>query len=411
MLCSEGGTVGTGRDHKGQIYQGEPFVNRNNWLLFFGSAFLVFVNFYTALTVLPLYVLELGGTEFDTGLQNTIFYLVAILLRFYFGPLTDSKGRKLPLLVGAFAFGTAPLLFLLSSNVWLLTAARAYHAIGLAAFFSSGGSLVADMAPPQRIGTYMGIYRLMFTLALLSGPSAAVATINSHGFTFWFWLSFFIGLVALLLVALVKPPVMYANKKMKLLQGLAAIIKQRAMWPIFLGISLSSIGYGPVITYAVLYISKVTSIANPGVYFTCFSLAGILANLSAGYLSDRFGRPMVIWPAIILLGLGVALLFYLPGEPAILIVSSIVVGAGFSGSIAALIAWLVDVTDVQIRGTVLAIQESTIDLSIGFGSFMFGVASVWLGMGVSFALCGLVVLLPALLLSARQLAGRVSSHV
>lgn len=68
-----------------------------NWVLFFMGALLVFVNFFVSLTILPLYVLELGGSEFESGLQTTLFFLTAVLLRFYFGPLADRKGRKIPL--------------------------------------------------------------------------------------------------------------------------------------------------------------------------------------------------------------------------------------------------------------------------------------------------------------------------
>lgn len=371
--------------------------NYLNFFLIFCGAFLVFVNFYTAVTVLPLYITELGGSEFDAGLQNTLFFLASIILRFYFGPLTDRKGRKIPLMVGAFVFCTAPLLFLISSNLWSLTLARIYQAIGIAAFFSSGGTLVADMAPTERLGLFMGIFRLMFTLALLSGPSIALLVIDKYNFTIWFIISFLIGLLALGLISLIKTPAWSRNTENASSSSFKAIVKDSVVWPIYGGIALTSLGYGVIVTFVVLYISKFTQITNPGIYFTYLSLAGIVANLSAGYLSDRFGRPTIVWPAVILLGIGIALLFYLPGAPLILMLSSIIVGLGVFGGLAALIIWLVDVTDKENRGTVLALQESTIDLAFGMGSFVFGVSSGWIGIRISFLGLGLGVLLLALL--------------
>lgn len=377
--------------------------NRRNFALFFAAAFLVFVNFYTSMTVLPLYVGELGGTELDTGFQTTLFYLAAILMRFYFGPLTDSKGRKIPLAVGAFVFATAPLLFLISSKVWMLTLARIYQAIGLAAFFSSGGSLVADMAPPARLGSYMGAYRLTFNLALISGPSTALLVLDTHNFSVLFAASSLIGLLALGLVLLVNSPAFSGGGELSSLNRFVAVLKERPVWPVYFGIALTSAGYGALLTFAVLYISKTTQVANPGIYFTYFSIAGIFVTLVAGYLSDRFGRPVIVWPAVMLLGLGGALLFYLPLAPVILLLSSVLAGTGFSGGIAVLSAWLVDATDKKVRGTVLAIQESTIDFAIGMSSFIFGAAVGWIGMPASYLVIGLAVFSIALTLLVKSL--------
>jgi len=141
--------------------------------LMFFAAFFVFVNFYTSVTVIPLYVIELGGDEFFAGLQGTVFFVSGVILRFYFGHLADRTGRKVPLLIGAFAFATTPLLLLLVSSCWMFIPIRIYQGIGLAAFLSSGSSFVADIVPRERLGSYMGAYRLVITLALLTGPAAA----------------------------------------------------------------------------------------------------------------------------------------------------------------------------------------------------------------------------------------------
>ncbi|ATW27058.1 MFS transporter [Candidatus Formimonas warabiya] len=362
--------------------------HRANVFLFLTGSVFSFVTFYSSMTILPLYVYELGGTEFDTGVQTTLFYLASVLMRFYFGPLTDRKGRKIPLLIGAFAFSTSSLLFIFCDSVWTLTLARIYNAIGLASFFSSGGSLMADLAPPNRVGTYIGLYRLTYVLALLAGPLLALSVIKAHSFQAWFLISFLIGLVSLILVCLVKTPGKSTVSESGSLSRFKTVLQEKAAYPVFMGIALTSIAYGVLLTFAVLYISKYTQIANPGIYFTFFSLVGIAGNLGSGYLSDRFGREVIVWPSVILIGIGVGILFFLPWVPIIFLISSIATGIGFSGGLAALAAWLVDVTSKDNRGTVIALQESTIDTSIGLGSFVFGAMSGWMGMGGSFAIIG-----------------------
>jgi len=149
------------------------FKNNLNLFIFFTASFLIGINFYTSFTTLSLYVFELGGNEFHSGLQSTVFLAAAVLFRFYFGPLADIKGAKVPLLIAAFVFCTAPLLFLVCNNVWTLILVRIYQAIGLASFFSSASAFVSDMAPQGRLGTYIGFHRLIITLSLLAGPTIA----------------------------------------------------------------------------------------------------------------------------------------------------------------------------------------------------------------------------------------------
>jgi predicted MFS family arabinose efflux permease len=364
-----------------------------NWVLFFMGALLVFVNFFVSLTILPLYVLELGGSEFESGFQTTLFFLTAVVLRFYFGPLADRKGRKLPLLIGAFVFATAPLLFLASSTFLALTLARLYQAIGLATFLSSGSSLVADMAPPARTGSYIGKYRVLINVAFLTGPATALAIIGLKGYGPWFIVSFLIGVLAFLLLLPVKAPPLLPAEKGSYLQSITVLMKNKTILLVLAGVALTSLGYGTIVTFVSMYMGKTTDIGNPGIYFIIFGLGGIAANLLAGYLTDRFSAPAVAWPSLALIGFGTAVLFLVPKAPVLtLVVSSLLAGMGYSGALVAFIAWLVDAAGQKARATTLAFQESTIDMSIALGSFTFGLSISLLGFSASFGLMGLMIL-------------------
>lgn len=376
----------------------EPLQARNkklNLALFLWGGFFTFVCFYSSMTVLPLYVYQLGGTEFDTGLQTTVFFLSSIIMRFYFGPLTDRRGRKVPLLIGAFVFATSSILFLYCDSVFMVTLARIYHAVGLASFFSSGSTLIVDLAPAKRVGIYIGMYRMTYVLALLSGPSLALAVINSHNLQIWFVISFLIGLLSLLCISLVKTPPQEVRAGSGSLGKFKMVLKEKASYQVFFGIAISSLAFGALLTFVVLFTAQNTKISNPGLYFTYFSVVGILGNLGTGYLSDRLGRAEVVWPSIMLVGIGVGLLYLIPWMPWVLWISSVIAGLGYSGGMASLAAWLVEVTDKSNRGTVVAVQESIIDLSVGVASLIFGVVSGFVGMGGAFALIGVTVSLLA----------------
>lgn len=387
-----------------------PLQNRNrlNFVLLFGAAFLVYGIFYTSFATLPFYIFHLGGTEFHSGLQNTIFFLTAIVLRFYFGPLADTRGRKLPLLIGTFVFATAPLLFLLSNNLWLLYLARMYQAIGMATFLATGASLLGDMAPVERMGTYVGAYRFTINLSLLVGPFIALWVIEVSDFFYWYMASVVIGAVALILVAMIKPPPLPGEEKIETGSWKLTLdaLNDKKLWPVYTGFMLLAVAYGSLLTFVSIYIAKVTQVSNPGIYFTYFGLAACVAYLCSGYFSDRFGRAVIAWPALMCLGLGAAILLYLALEPAVLVLSSLLAGLGFAGGFSTLNAWLIEEAEKRLRATALSIMESILDLFIAIGSLLFGIAGGWIGLGPSYALTGTGVVVLALLFMFLTLRGR-----
>ncbi|MTI83655.1 MAG: MFS transporter [Firmicutes bacterium] len=367
-------------------------------LIFFG-AFFVFINFYTSMTVIPLYVIEMGGDEFFSGLQGTVFFISGVILRLYFGPMADKKGRKVPLLIGAFVFATTPLLLLMVSSYWMFIPIRIYQGIGLAAFLSSSSSFVADIVPRERLGTYVGAYRLVITLALLTGPAAAQLVINNYGFSACFVLTFLTGFLAVILIALINASPLPGSEETSTYKNMLLALQDKTLWPIYGGVFLLSLGYGGILNFATVYISQVTDVLNPAIYFTYFALAGIAANLTMGYISDRLGRKAVVWPSVMMLAVGCGSLYFLPGNPGILILSSCLAGIGFSGGIAALVAWLVDKAEEKIRATVLSVQESCIDSAIALGSLLIGITGAMVGLPLSFAVVGAITFVGALTLA------------
>ncbi|ACB84020.1 MFS transporter [Natranaerobius thermophilus] len=366
-----------------------------NFILLLVVALLVFINFFSFVVVIPLYVIDLNGSEFHVGFQNALFYISAILFRGYFGPLADVKGRRLPLFIGILAFSGASALFLISNNLWHIYGIRIFQSIGLAAFFSTGGSLVGDMAPPGKSGVYMGGYRLINTLALLLGPWIAISTINSFNYQAWFTLGAIIGLLALVIACFIEIPTISSqgsegNVDTTFIDRFKNAFQMENARVIFLGTGIIACSLGILQTFASVYTEKVTEIANPGLYFTIFGIAGIIANVLSGYLTDNWGRSKVPWPFLTLMGLGLFIFALLPYNEIFFLLSSLIAGFGFGGGITALFTWTIEVSGEQLRATALSIQESAIDISIAMGSFIFGILVAMIDYSISFVFVGFV---------------------
>lgn len=379
-----------------------------NIFFIFMATFFGIVNFYTSLTIIPLYTIELGGDEFYLGLQSSIYLIVAVFLRLYFGPLGDRKGKKIPLLIGTFIFATAPLLYMWSNSLWGLTFVRIYDALALATFISTSTSVVADLAPKENLGTYMGFFRLIYAIAILCGPSSAVYIIQKKGFAEWFLIDAILGLLSFYFIIMLKIPINKADPVpdmninyspgTNLLKDNIAVLKEKGILPVYLGVAMFAFSYGGLLAYVLVYITKVSSVSNPGIYFTYFAITSIIGNIIGGYCSDRFGRAKVAWLHVIVLGMGIIILYYLPASNFILVASSVLCGFGYSAGYAAVNTWLVDVAKENNRATAFALSDSVYDIAMGASSLFIGLVGKYLTLRTIFMIVGAVVVTLGILL-------------
>ncbi len=363
-----------------------------NWLLFFGSVFFFMFNLFAAIAVYPSYSLSIGSSPFQAGLQNTLFGVTAVLIRFYLGPIMDRRGPKPLMLLGAFAFATAPLLLILSPSYSLLLFARIYQSLGLAVFLPGMYALTAEMAPPKRMGTYLGTLRIFFNLSLLAGPSAALLIIDSFGYNVWFMISGFSSFLAFALLSAVRTTVIpvRAEKITSSWNQFKEALSVKQLYPLIGGITLFAFTYSAVVSFAALHIELAAPSVEAAFFFIVFGASGIITCLGAGALSDHFGRQRVAWPMLIILGIGASLFYFLPYWPALFIVCAVILGIGIQGSSLVFAAWLIEISKPKLRATTISLQENTIDIFFALGALAFGIAAQGPGLGIAFLATGII---------------------
>jgi MFS family permease len=121
-------------------------------------------------TLVPLYTsLNLGLAEDKIGILLTVAAVATAVCTFPSGFLSDRIGRKKPIMTCLFLSGIAALLIPLQGSLNSL--------IGVMVFFglSTGlqGSIAAwpaDVAPKDKLGTSMGVYRVMGDIGMVLGP-------------------------------------------------------------------------------------------------------------------------------------------------------------------------------------------------------------------------------------------------
>ena len=121
-------------------------------------------------TLVPLYAsLNLGLSADKIGILLTVAAVATAVCTFPSGFLSDRVGRKKPIMACLFLSGIVALLIPLQGSLNSL--------IGIMVFFglSTGlqGSIAAwpaDVAPKDKLGTSMGVYRVMGDIGMVLGP-------------------------------------------------------------------------------------------------------------------------------------------------------------------------------------------------------------------------------------------------
>ena len=366
-----------------------------NWIFFYISIFFFVANMFVALSIYPAFSLAIGSSSFQAGLQNTVLSISAVLLRFLLGPVLDQQGPKPLMLLGTFTFALSPLFLIASPTYWMLIAMRILQALGLAVVLPGISTLAAGMAPPGKIGSYLGSTRIFFNLGILAGPSAALYIIENGGYNSMFIVSSVSMIISTAAIALVKTPPVAATAKNSnnLIKQFKKALAIKTIYPIIGGLAVYAFTYSAIISFSAVHIEASVPSADTPLFFVILGIAGIIACVGVGILSDSLGRRKVAWPLLAILGAGAILFFFIPGKPFLVYASAAILGLGIQGTSLALATWLIDISKPSLRATVLSLQENTIDILFAFGAFTFGAAAGGTGLGTAFLAAGVLTII------------------
>lgn len=392
-----------------------PNAARRSIALLFFAGFVAYAYNHAFMVVSPLYVLEIGGTAVDAGAQGSAFIIVAVVLRFLFGPLADRHGAKIVMGAGLAVFAVAGFLMALCDQLWQFMVLRCLQSVGLAAFFPCATALVVLLVPENKTGFWLGAYKAVSSISLLVGPSMAMAFIEICGYRSAFFL---MGLCAAL------AGIASAGIGVKNLENSSACSKRsgrlfgrnnhakcmrqngkdvtrilreavasapRLMGAVLGTTFIAALGYGLLVSFAAARIEEVLPVVNSGLYFTLVGFGGLVANPLAGWLTDRFSRTTVLAASLFCMGLGIVFLGIPTVEVWTCAVSGFLAGFGYFGSMTTILAIIAGQIANKFRSSALSLQQNGIDLGIACASGMFGLAIGLVGdAGAVFAVQGAV---------------------
>ncbi len=349
---------------------------KNFWLLCL-SGLLFFASFSMMLPNLPAYLESLGGGS-HKGLIIFLFTVSALVSRPFSGKLADEWGRVPVMVLGALVSSLAALFYPFASSIWLFFAIRLFHGFSTGFKPTGTAAYVADIIPSDRRGAAMGIVGFASNLGTALGSAVGPFISQYSSLNTMFMVSSSLGVLSVIVLAGMKETL--KNRKKFNLNSLK-IKKEDYYEPnvlkpsIALVLTVFTFGgvltLGPDISKSLFSTGENLLFNNVGTFFVVYVLSSLLVRITAGKLSDQYGRVKVLRFSIPLLIIA-ALLMGTASTQLQLLIGSIIMGFGIGISSPTIYAWTIDLSHEHLRGRGIATMYIALEAGIGLGAFFTG---------------------------------------
>lgn len=280
--------------------------------ILFAVMFLVMVGFGIIIPVMPFYVEEIGASPTQLGLLMAVYSLVQLLFAPMWGRISDRIGRKPVMMIGILGLALSFFLMAVSSQLWMLFAARIIGGLLSSANMPTVMAYVADITSEEDRGKGMGIIGASVGLGFIFGPAIG-GIFSQTSLNLPFYLAGASSLLTFFLVMFVLKESLpkenrnrHSEKKNSLRSALNGPVSILFLLQLFISLSLS----GLEATFAYFAAEKAgLGSVKLGYIFMIMGFAGALVQGGiVGRLTKKLGEGFVIQIGIIISAIGFALI-------------------------------------------------------------------------------------------------------
>ncbi len=378
--------------------------SRDFWLVFAATFALNTVG--NLFVLFPLWVVELGGGAGAIGAIVGTGSLAALAVRPWVGTLVDRRGRRWTALAFLWLDALAIALYLPIRRLGsALFAIRAIHGAIEGTARVALFAMVYEILPQGAQGRGMATFSLCGMIPAAFAPLLGEELIKRSGFAAFFALSIILvaagGFTALAL---------RDDRAMGMAQSgaagtrYAALLRDRRLMPLWAVTLLFALALSSRLSFVAPYAYQ-CGVARAGWYFAVYSMAAVAVRIAGGPIIDRLGLEATLAPALVVLGVGLALIAgaRIPGA---LDTAAVVGGLGHGYVYPALSALVIAHTNAGAMGRSSTIYTSLYDIGAMAGPYLLGAVAVTAGYGSMFLLSGAIALAAAFFFVAVEPAAR-----
>jgi len=246
-------------------------------------------------SILPQFIVtELGSTEAVLGLIEGSGEATSYIFRMLSGFVSDKlRKRKLLVFIG-YAASNIVKPFFSTARTWIdALTIRLGDRIGKGIRTAPRDALLSETAPEKHMGGAFGVHRTLDQIGAIIGPVLAFLLIPLVGLRGIFWISFFPGVVALIILMFFVKEKIAERREVKVLSNVRAVLRREFALLLFV-VAVFSVGAFNF-SFILLKASELGASENviPIVY-AVINVTHTLMGIPAGLLSDRVGKEQVL---------------------------------------------------------------------------------------------------------------------
>lgn len=347
----------------------ESFPWRRNLWIVWASQFIAMIGMTSGVTLLPIFVRDLAGTDIATaqqwaGLVQSGPFFVSILTIPLWGKLGDKYGRKKQVLRALAGLVLVMSLMGFVRTVEELFVLRLIQG-GITGFIASALALVSTSTPKKHSGYAISVLQTATSSGAILGPLAGGVVVDTFGIRAVFGvvavLCFLSFVVAAIFVREVRTPGV-TSEQQSLRQTISYVWRRRDLRKILLMIAAAQ---GGIVFSMPVYVFFLAEVGAPkaslatltGILAGSVGIASTLIGPLWGKLNDRYGWRFIILrsaaPASLAMILQTAVTSYLWLFPI-----RATVGLFASALIPSLYAALNKTTSAENKGTIMSLASS-----------------------------------------------------
>lgn len=193
-------------------------------------------------TAMPRIITDLQGFNRYTWV-TTAYLLTSTVMVPIYGKLSDIFGRKPIFLIGVVLFLIGSAASGAAQTMNQLIAFRAFQGLGAAALLPIALAVIGDLFTPRERGKWQGVTGAVFGLSSILGPTAG-GWITDHSTWRWvFYVNLPIGIIALLVLIFLMPPLRSKNTGKVSIDYLGAALLIAGTVPLMLGFTWAGSQY------------------------------------------------------------------------------------------------------------------------------------------------------------------------
>ncbi len=356
--------------------------------------FLMVLVFYLLIVVVGLYASrELGASASQAGLVAGVFIVGTLTGRLLIGQLIDRAGRKRCLLVGLCLAALTSLLYFIQAGIGFLIVNRFLHGIGVGIAATAIATVVAHLIPPSRTGEGIGYFSMSASLATAIGPFIGIFMMQHVEFRTILILCSGLSGACLLVGTVLRVPEAPgdtggASGPRLSLSGLV----EAKVVPLCSMVLLAGIYYSGVLSFLNAYAAQLGLSQAASLFFMVYAITLLVTRPFAGRLLDSHGANIVMYPAFVFLGAGLATLG-MAEEGVTLLVSALLIGLGFGNLMSSAQAIAIKLVDRERMGLATSTFFIFVDSGLGFGPYVLGLLVPYTGYGDLYLLLAVLAVL------------------